>query len=149
MIKEKPENEYLGDSGVKLVNRYAELKQKQKQITLDLYAEIEKLEEALIDFAEKEDVDVVFGTKNKVRIKETEQNKFPAKHSKERERLELLLKDHGKWEEVMQLDTAALNRIIQEKQWDDDLVKVLENYMKLERTKRLYLSKITNRTESK
>ncbi|GAI49756.1 unnamed protein product, partial [marine sediment metagenome] len=78
MIKEKPENEYLGDPGVKLVNRYAELKQKQKQITLDLYAEIEKLEESLINFAEKEGVDVVFGSKNKVRIKETEQNKFPA-----------------------------------------------------------------------
>jgi putative RecB family exonuclease len=141
MIREKPENEYLNDSGVKLVNRYAELKQKQKQITLDLYAEIEKLEEAIINFAEKEGVDVVFGSKNKVRVKETEQNKFPAKHSKERERLIQLLKQHGKWDEVVQLDTSALNKIIQEKQWDIELIGLLKEYVKLEQSKRLYLSK--------
>jgi len=144
VIKEKPENEYLGDPGVKLVNRYAELTQKKKQITLDLYAELEKLEEALINFAEKENVDVVFGSKNKVRIKETEQNKFPSKHSKERDRLVQLLKDRGKWDDVIQLDTAALNKIIQEKQWDSELLDVLEEYVKLEQSKRLYLSKIKN-----
>jgi len=142
VIKEKPENEYLGDPGVKLVNRYAELKQKQKQITLDLYAELEKLEEALINFAEKENVDVVFGSKNKVKIKEIEQNKFPSKHSKERERLVQLLKEHGRWDDVVQLDTSALNKIIQEKQWDSELLDILDEYVKLEKSKRLYLSRI-------
>jgi putative RecB family exonuclease len=39
-IKDKPANEYLGNPGVQLVNRYAELKAKQKQVKLDLYAEI-------------------------------------------------------------------------------------------------------------
>jgi hypothetical protein len=142
VIKEKPENEYLSDPGVKLVDRYVELTQKKKQVTLDLYAELNKLEEAIIKFAEKESVDVVFGSKNKVRIKETEQNKFPTKHSKERERLVQLLKDNGKWDDVVQLDTAALNKIIQEKQWDSELLDVLEEYVKLEKSKRLYLSKI-------
>jgi putative RecB family exonuclease len=142
VIKEKPENEYLGDPGVKLVNRYAELKQKQKQMTLDLYAELEKLEEALISFAEKENVDVVFGSKNKVKIKEIEQNKFPSKHSKERERLVQLLKEHGRWDDVVQLDTSALNKIIQEKQWDSELLDILDEYVKLEKSKRLYLSRI-------
>jgi len=110
----------------------------------ELKAELEKLEEALINFAEKENVDVVFGSKNKVRIKETEMNKFPSKHSKERERLVQLLKDRGKWDDVVQLDTSALNRIIQKKQWDDELLYVLEEYVKLEASKRLYLSKIKN-----
>ncbi len=144
MIKEKPENEYMSDPGVKLVDRYVELTQKKKQVTLDLYAELEKVEEALINFAEKEGVDVVFGSKNKVKIKETEQNKFPAKHSKERERLVQLLKDRGRWNDVVQLDTAALNKIIQEKQWDNELLEILKEYVKLERSKRLYLSKIKN-----
>ena len=144
VIKEKPENEYLNDPGVKLVDRYAELTQKKKQVTLDLYAELDKLEEALINFSEKEGVDVVFGSKNKVRVKETEQNKFPTKHSKERERLVQLLKDHGKWDEVVQLDTSALNKIIQAKQWDSELLDILTEYVKLEKSKRLYLSKIKN-----
>jgi len=42
------------------------------------------------------------------------------------------------------LDAAALNKIIQEKQWDRELLDVLEEYVKLDRSKRLYLSKIKN-----
>ena len=144
MIKETPENEYLNDPGVKLVNRYTELTQKKKQVTLDLYAEIEKVEEALMAFAEREGVDVVFGSKNKVRIKESERYSFPSKHTKRREELVDLLKERGKWNDVVQLDTAALNKIIQEKQWDSELLDVLEEYVKLEQSKRLYLSKIKN-----
>ena len=144
MIREKPENEYMSDSGVQLVNRYAELKQKQKQITLDLYAELDKIEEALFAFASKEEIDVVFGSKNKIRIKETEQLKFPSKNSKERTDLEKLLKEKGLWNEVDQLDTSALSKIIQEKQWDKKSLVALEEYVKLERSKRLYLSKKKN-----
>ena len=109
-----------------------------------MYAELEKVEEALIQFAGKEGVDVVFGSKNKVRVKESERCSFPSKHSKERDRLVQLLKDQGKWDDVMQLDTATLNKIIQEKQWGSELLEMLEEYVKLERSKRLYLSKIKN-----
>jgi putative RecB family exonuclease len=141
MIKEKPENEYLGNPGVKLVDRYAELKQKQKQITLDLYAELEKLEDAIIGFAEKDGIDVVFGSKNKVRIKEYERFKFPSKHSAKRKELFEILKKQGKWDEVDQLDTAALNKIIQEKQWDKEILDVLKEFVDIDTSKRLYLSK--------
>ncbi|GAI40670.1 unnamed protein product, partial [marine sediment metagenome] len=41
-------------------------------------------------------------------------------------------------------DTSALNKTIQEKQWDSELLNTLEEYVKLERSKRLYLSKIKN-----
>ena len=90
-IREKPENKYLSDSGVKLVNRYADLKAKKKEFNDEVDGELEKVEKALYAFAEKEVVDVVFGSKNKVRIKETEQLKFPSKNSKERIDLEKLL----------------------------------------------------------
>ena len=89
-------------------------------------------------------MDVVFGSKNKVKIKEIERNKFPAKHSKEREMLVQLLKDREKWDDVVQLDATALNKIIQEKQWDNELLDILDEYVKLEKSKRLYLSKIKN-----
>ena len=138
----KPENEYLNDPGVKLVDRYVELKRKQKQVNLEFDAELEKLEDALICFAEREDVDVVFGSNSKVRIKEIERCCFPSKHSKERDRLIQLLKSYGKWDEVVQLDTSTLNRIIQEKLWDAEILEALEEYVELERSKRLYLSRI-------
>jgi len=142
MIKEKPENEYMSDSGVKLVNRYVELTQKKKQVTLDLYAELEKVEEALYAFAEKEKVDVVFGSNNKVRIKEAEQLKFPSKNSKERVELEKLLKDSGIWNQVDQLDTFALNKLLTEKKVDKKLIEHINKFIKLEKSKRVYMSKI-------
>jgi len=141
-IREKPANEYLADSGVTLVDRYVELKAKEKQVTLDLYAELEKLEEAILSFAEKEQVDCVFGSKNKVKITESERLCFPSKNSKERERLEEVLKKYGKWEEVNQLDTTALGEIIKEKQWEPKVLDALKKYVELERRKRLYLSKM-------
>jgi putative RecB family exonuclease len=141
-IMDKPENEYLKDSGVMLVNRYAELKEKQKQMNTELEDEIVKLEEALIEFAEKEHVDCVFGSKSKVRITTSERYSFPSKNSKERERLEHLLKKHGKWQDVVQLDTSALAKIILERQWEKPVLDALIEYMELERSKRLYLSRL-------
>ena len=140
-IKGKPENEYFADSGVKLVDRYVELKTKEKQVSLDLYAELEKVEEALIKFAEKEQVDCVFGSKNKVKITESERLCFPSKNSKEREGLVEILKKYGKWEEVNQLDTTALGEIIKEKDWEPNVLDALKKYIELEKKKRLYVSK--------
>jgi len=140
-IREKP-NEYLADSGVVLVNRYAELKGKQKQVNNELDDEIAKVEEALIQFAEKEHVDCVFGSKNKVRITVSERYSFPEKNSRERERLEEVLRKHGKLQEVQQLDTAMLGKIIQDRQWETAVLDALEDYVALEKSKRLYLSKV-------
>lgn len=131
----------MSDSGVKLVNRYAELKNEQKQTNLEFKEELEKIEEALINFSEKEKIDVVFGSNNKVRIKENERYKFPSKGSTKRKELVEILKKHGKWEEVDQLDTVALNNIILEKKWNNKLLDVLNEYVEFETFKRLYVSK--------
>jgi putative RecB family exonuclease len=139
-VSERPANQYLADSGVKLVNRYAELKNKQKQVVGEFEDELEKLEEALLAFAEREQVDCVFGSKNKVRITVCEKYSFPAKNSKERVRLEELLQKYGKLSEVQQLDTTALGRIITEKEWEPEVLTALTKYVELERKKRLYLS---------
>lgn len=143
-IKDKPANEYLGNPGVQLVNRYAELKAKQRQVKLDLYAEIEKIEEAIVDFAGKNNYGVVVGSNNQVKIKTAIRYACPSKHSKERKELEKLLREQGKWDDVVQLDTSAINKIIQENTWDDEILDVLKGYVKLEESKRLYLSKIKN-----
>ena len=141
MIREKPENEYMSDPGVKLVDQYVDLKLKQKKANDEFKVELEKIEEALIKFGEKESVDVVFGSKNKVKIKESERFKFPSKNSKRQKELVEILKQHGKWDEVDQLDTAVLNKIILEKQWDEELLDVLKEYVELETSKRLYVGK--------
>jgi predicted aldo/keto reductase-like oxidoreductase len=66
--------------------------------------------------------------------------KFPSKKSKQREQLEEILQKNGKLLEVSQLDTAALGKIIQEKQWEPEMLQRLMKYIAVERKKRLYLS---------
>jgi putative RecB family exonuclease len=141
-IMEKSENEYMQDSGVKLVNRYAELKIRKKELLDELDSVLENVENALFAFAFKEDVDVVFGSESKVRIKKSESIKFPAKSSKERKELEKLLKENELWGKVDQLDTSALNKILTEKKLDPELMKKINRYIKIDRSKRAYLSKI-------
>jgi putative RecB family exonuclease len=142
MIREKPANEYLKDTGVVLVNRYAEIKSAQKLANLQWDAEVEKLEEALSLFAEKEHVEVVFGSKNKVRVLDTEKYSFPSKNTKERDQLEKTLQKYGRLQVVSQLDTPALGKILQEKQWEPEVLEALQKYIAVERKKRFYLSKI-------
>jgi hypothetical protein len=144
-IKEKPANDYLKDSGVALVNRYAEVKSSQKRSNLQWDAELEKLEEALCSFAEKEHIEVVFGSSNKVRITDAEKYSFPSKNSKEREQLEKVLQKHGKLQDVSQLDTVLLGKVLQEKQWEPELLKAVQKYIEVERKKRFYLSTIKDK----
>ena len=141
-IKEMPEGKYLSEPGVKLVNRYAELKEKKKNFVDEVDEELNEIEKALYAFSEKEKVDVVFGSKNKIKIKETETTKFPSKSSSEREKLEKLLKENGVWKEVDQLDTAALNKLLSENKINEKLVNEINKFIKLEKSKRVYMSKI-------
>ena len=135
-----PESKYLSEPGVKLVNRYAELKAKKKEFNEDIDSELEKVEEALYSFAEREGIDVIFGSKNKVRIKETETIRFLYKNSKERVGLEKLLKENGIWENVNQLDTAALNKILSDEKIDEKFIGKIKKFIKLENSKAFMLS---------
>ena len=108
------------------------MKQRQKQVNEGYDAELEKLEEAILSFAEKEKVDVVFGSKNKVRITESERLCFLSKYSKEREQLEGILRKYGKFDDVSQLDTTALGEMINDKQWEPEVLKALKKYVEWE-----------------
>jgi putative RecB family exonuclease len=142
-VSEKPANQYLSDSGVQLVNRYAELKNKQRLVNEEFEEELEKLEEAILGFAEKEHVDCVFGSKNKVRITESEKYMFPSKNSRDRDSLEKILLKYGKLQEVQQLDTAALGKVISEEEWEPEVLRAVQEYIEVDRKKRLYISKLT------
>ncbi len=146
-LEGKTVNEYLNDPGVKLVNKYAELKRKRKQILMEIDRELEKLEEAIIRFVEKNNVNVVFGSNSKIRVTENNRFVFPSKNTEKRRRLEQLLREIGRWDEVAQLNTSALNKVLQENLWDDELIGMLKDYVSLEKSRRLYLSKFKSETE--
>jgi len=127
-LENKPANEYLNDPGVKLVNKYAELEKRKKQMTEELYGEINKIQEALLHFAEKEKIDVIYGSDSKVKIQQSSRYSFPSKGTTEMHNLVELLKNAGKWDEIEQLDIHALNNVLKEKTWEEPLMDQIKQY---------------------
>lgn len=140
-LEDKPENEYLQDPGVKLVDEYVKTKSELDAHKKDAEAKLEKLKEALIAFCEKEEVSVVFGSENKISVKPYESVKFPPRNSEERETLVMLLKDIGKLNEVSDLDIHALSGVLKNKKWEKHDIKRLSEFVIRETRHRLSISK--------
>ncbi|MBI3051730.1 PD-(D/E)XK nuclease family protein [Candidatus Woesearchaeota archaeon] len=141
-LEDKEPEEYLEDDGVKLVNKYAKVTEKKRKLMTELDNELEDLKERIIIFAEKIGVNVIFGSDNKVRITITDTVKLPYKNTEERQELNELLKKLGKWEEVAELDTFALAKIIKNKGWPQQLLGQLKRFIKIEGSYRVYLGRI-------
>lgn len=67
-IREQRENRYHKRTGNQLVDRYISLKKQTNQQNLDSYLELEQLKKDLIDYARREQLDVIYGTRSKIRI---------------------------------------------------------------------------------
>ena len=136
-VEALPANEYLNEPGVVLVNRFAELREKARAIG----EEVEKVKEALTEYARRESVTLIKGSGHKVRVKFDEKLKFPGKNE-ERQELDEVIVQAGKWPEVSQLDTTALTRIVEEGLWDKELIDQIMKYGRIEETSAVYLSKL-------
>ena len=130
--------EYLKDDGVKLVNNYAGLQEKIKGLS----EELEKVRQTLIDFAKKEEVDVVFGSDIKASVSSYESFKFPPKN--ERADLNEIIKKLGLWNDLAIVDTNELAKKIKNKELHEDFMKLLDKFIKKEKTDIIRLSKNTN-----
>jgi putative RecB family exonuclease len=143
--QDMPTNEFLKEPGVDLVNRYAELMAQKKVFMDNFESEIAKLKEALIVYAQKENVEVVRGSDKKLRVKATESYKFPRKDSPERAELDELIKKEDKWLEVSDLNASALAKALKEGVWSPKLVKKILEYQNMERDFRFSLSRLKER----
>ncbi|PIN77572.1 hypothetical protein COY26_01920 [Candidatus Woesearchaeota archaeon CG_4_10_14_0_2_um_filter_33_10] len=130
--------EYLEDDGVKLVNDYAKIQGKIKELS----EELEKIRQILIDFAKKEDVDVIFGSDIKASVSSYESLKFPSKN--ERADLNEMIKKLGLWDELAIVDTNELAKKIKNKELHEDFIKLLDKFIKKEKTNVIRLSKSIN-----
>jgi len=133
-----PVNEYLNEPGVVLVNRYAELKEKASEIA----DELDKVKEAILDYARGEQVQVIKGSDRKARVRFDKKLKFPGRNEAERQELDGMIIQAGKWLEVSQLDTASLTRIVENGLWDKELIAEVMKYGRIEETGSIYLSKL-------
>jgi len=137
-VETLPVNEYLKEPGVVLVNRYAELREKAREID----EETANVKEALIEYARREGVTVIRGNDLKARVKFDEKLKFPGKNEPGRGELNIVIAKAGKWQDVSQLDTTALARIVEGGLWDQAVSEELMKYSLVEETSAVYLSKL-------
>jgi putative RecB family exonuclease len=142
-----PPNEYLNEPGVKLVNKYAELTQKKKEFIEQIDTEIEKVKEALFEYAKNNNLEVVAGSDVKARLKVFTNIEFPYKNTKEREELEKIIREAGKWNEVSSLDVFTLSRIVKTKEWSSELLKKIEKFQSTKEIKKVFLSKFERENE--
>jgi hypothetical protein len=84
----------------------------------------------------------VQGTNYKLSLRVSERTKFPAKSSKEREKLNQLIKSHNLWLEMSELDTTQFGQHLKDGKIDPSLAKKIKPYLEESETKAIYLSKL-------
>lgn len=124
-VEALPINEFLTETGVELANRFAKLKQQVKKLN----EEIESTRLKIIDYARREDVSKIKGSDCIVTVRIDRKLVFPNKSDAEREKLDSIIKQYNKWEEVSQLDTSALKEKIENKEWHEDLLQKVMQYI--------------------
>jgi len=141
-LEAKPENEFLNDPGVKLVNEYVKIKGELDTHKKEAGEKLEKLRKALIAFCEKKDASVVFGSENKISVNEYESIKFPPKNTEDRAKLIEALKKIEKFDEVVELDIYTLAKVMAAGDWDKEALDVISEFERKEKSYRLSVSKI-------
>lgn len=108
-----PEDERKHESGVKLVDEYAALEARKKELRGELAAVEEdekKVASALIEYAARHKVSALAGTDFEAEVHERDEVKFPTKTAAPDrfERMEAELKASPVWPEVSRVDTRAV-----------------------------------------
>ena len=121
-------NEYLQNTGVQLVQKYADLDARKADLQAEiktLAAEQAKIEEAAVTWAQKENVVTIDGPEHRLLLRSEEEFKAPTK-SEDPFAWELLrttLKNAGKLEDVSTVNSAMLKFAMKKGKWPADLVK--------------------------
>ena len=117
-LEQKPVEEFKEDEGVKLVDEYAELKQKLNE-TDD---KMEELKQKIIRFAQQKNIDVVYGSNKKASVKECETIIFPEEKGEFIE----LLKEKGLYDEISSVNYMKLSSMILKNELDYSLMKFIK-----------------------
>jgi putative RecB family exonuclease len=135
-VEALPPDRWKDEPGVVIVDAYAERWRKKRELDAEIKAvegELEKIRTAAIEFAEREEVQVIAGTDARLRVTGKERVVSPGKGSEAREALERELRAAGVWVEVATLDTSALEKAVAGGRWADDVLERIKEYLSTER----------------
>lgn len=133
-LEKLPANEYLNEEGVVLVNKYIDYSNQKKQAE----AELEKLKEAIIKYAERNNISRVMGSEFHLTLSRQERLKIPNAGEEKRVVLENLIRQAGLWDSLSTLDRSALEKAIKKGQLDDQLLEKLSELVTKETQVALY-----------
>ena len=145
IVESLPLNEYLNEEGVTLVNKYVELKERKRLLDEEIDFELAKLEEALYAYAQREEVEAIFGSDHVAKIKIETKEKYPLKGEPSRKVLDEMIKKAGKWMDVSDLNPWMLARVIGRAGWDPSLVKKVKEFSTLEESRSITVTKLKER----
>jgi putative RecB family exonuclease len=114
-------NKYLEEPGVKLVNTFADLDRRKREIERD----IEQVKQALIRYAKAKGVDVVKGSDHKALVRFYRGLGFPGKDEPGRAKLEALVKELGLWEAASVFSPVSLAKLVESGMLDPEAAKRL------------------------
>ena len=140
-----PPNEYLNEEGVVLVNQYVEMKERKRILGEEIDAELAKIEEALYAYAQREELETIFGSDHVAKIKMEMKEKYPLKGDPNRRALDEIVKKAGKWMEVSDLNPWMLARVIGRRGWPLSLVNKVKEFSTLEESRSITISKLKER----
>jgi len=140
-----PPNEYLQEEGVNLVNRYVELKEKKGILIGEIDAELARVEEALFTYAQREELEAIYGSDHIAKIKTEVKEKYPLKGDPNRKALDEFIKNAGKWMEVSDLNPWMLVKIVSRGNWDPLLAKKIKEFCSSEENRTFTVSKLKER----
>jgi putative RecB family exonuclease len=140
-----PPNEYLNEEGVVLVNQYVEMKERKRILSEEIDAELAKIEEALYAYAQREELETIFGSDHVAKIKMEMKEKYPLKGDPSRRALDEMIKKAGKWMEVSDLNPWILTRVIGRRGWPPSLVNKVKEFSSVEESRSITISKLKER----
>jgi putative RecB family exonuclease len=140
-----PPNEYLNEEGVVLVNQYVELKERKRLLNEEVDAELAKIEEALYAYAQREELEAIFGSDHVAKIKVETKEKYPLKGDPNRKVLDEIIRKAGKWMEVSDLNPWILARVIGRGGWPPSLVNKVKGFSSMEESRSITISKLKER----
>jgi len=140
-VKSLPPNEYIGEEGVVLVNRLAELKEKLKDQSEAIQKEITQVEEALLQYAQENGYSLVVGDEKEAAIDIQDVVSLPNKSDPRRDELDATVRQLGLWDEYSDLNTHKLRKALQEGAVLDSHRAALEAFEKSEERTSIRLRK--------
>ncbi|MBU4484728.1 PD-(D/E)XK nuclease family protein [bacterium] len=139
-----PANEYLKEEGVTLVNKYASLDAKKKELKTEIKqidVEQDKIAEAAIARAAAEKVDRLYGSDKVLNIKDDIEVEYPKSGDDLRQQFEEQIDSAGLRDDLFDLSSYTIRKLAKDNKWYQNLPAKLKEFIKVETFKKVSLSK--------